>query len=193
LQKAARQFFDTWVSANGKLTVLPKLEAFITEMSALKARGYQEQFFPLYVLGDERRNRMGKIKQVQRRVALFSIFLGTNFGKAPLEFLEGYRDRILAGKEEGLGFQSEPAVGQEPPTVEAKAGKGGIDLNPAQMSMQVKKDGQDFKFDFNGTEIDAAQVTGATFTIRTMTPVVNLGEILGLSQKSADSPFRVGS
>jgi len=30
------------------------------------------------------------------------------------------------------------------------------------MSMQVKKEGEDFKFNFNGTEIDAAQVTGAT-------------------------------
>jgi len=59
--------------------------------------------------------------------------------------------------------------------------KGGIDLNPAQMSMQVKKEGQDFKFNFNGTEIDAAQVTGATFTIRTMTPVTNLPQILGLN------------
>jgi aryl-alcohol dehydrogenase-like predicted oxidoreductase/CheY-like chemotaxis protein len=63
-----------------------------------------------------------------------------------------------------------------------KLEKGGIDLNPAQMSMQVKKDGQDFKFNFNGTEIDAAQVTGATFTIRTMTPVTNLQEILGISR-----------
>ena len=60
--------------------------------------------------------------------------------------------------------------------------EGGIDLNPAQMSMQVKKDGQDFKFDFNGTEIDAAQVTGATFTIRQMIPVTNLPQILGLGR-----------
>jgi N-methylhydantoinase B/oxoprolinase/acetone carboxylase alpha subunit len=60
---------------------------------------------------------------------------------------------------------------------------GGIDFNPAQMSMQVKKQGEDFKFDFNGTEIDAAQVTGATFTIRTMTPVTNLSLILGLTRE----------
>jgi curved DNA-binding protein CbpA len=65
---------------------------------------------------------------------------------------------------------------------------GGIDLNPAQMSMQVKKEGQDFKFDFNGTEIDAAQVTGVTFTIRTMTPVINLQQILGLTPKPIDNP-----
>jgi len=58
---------------------------------------------------------------------------------------------------------------------------GGIDLNPAQMSLQVKKQGEDFKFDFNGTELDAAQVTGVTFTIRTMTPVTDLPLILGLS------------
>jgi len=61
--------------------------------------------------------------------------------------------------------------------------KGGIDLNPAQMSMQVKKEGQDFKFYFNGSEIDAAQVTGATFSIRSMTPVTNLLLALGLSVK----------
>jgi hypothetical protein len=60
----------------------------------------------------------------------------------------------------------------------SQGGPGGIDLNPAQMSIQVKKDGQDFKFNFNGTEIEAAQVTGATFTIRAMTPVTNLSQIL---------------
>ena len=63
---------------------------------------------------------------------------------------------------------------------------GGIDLNPAQMNMQVKKEGESFKFNFNGTEIDAAQVTGATFTIRTMTPVTNLPQILGLNLEPAD-------
>ena len=64
---------------------------------------------------------------------------------------------------------------------------GGIDLNPAQMSMQVKKEGEDFKFNFNGTEIDAAQVTGATFTIRTMTPVTDLPLILGLSANQSQT------
>jgi len=59
---------------------------------------------------------------------------------------------------------------------------GGIDFNPAQMSMQVNNGPQDFKFDFNGTEIDAAQITGATFTIRNMTPVTNLPLILGLEK-----------
>ena len=62
---------------------------------------------------------------------------------------------------------------------------GGIDLNPAQMSMQIKKEGGDFKFDFNGKEIDAAQVTGATFTIRQMVPVTNLPLVLGLSADPA--------
>jgi len=56
---------------------------------------------------------------------------------------------------------------------------GGIDLNPAQMSMQVKKGDQDFKFDFNGTVIDAAQVAGAKFNIETIEPVKNLPAILG--------------
>jgi hypothetical protein len=64
---------------------------------------------------------------------------------------------------------------------------GGIDLGPAQMSIQIKKEGESFKFNFNGTEIDAAQVTGATFTIRTMTPVTNLPQILGLNQEPADN------
>ena len=56
---------------------------------------------------------------------------------------------------------------------------GGIDLNPAEMSMQVKQGTQDFKFNFNGTEIDAVQVIGATFTIRTLTPVTDLAAVLG--------------
>ena len=72
--------------------------------------------------------------------------------------------------------------------VEFNKTKGGIDLNPAQMSMQIKKEGEDFKFNFNGIEIDAAQVTGATFKIRTMTPVTNLPEILGLNQRASDRP-----
>jgi len=60
---------------------------------------------------------------------------------------------------------------------------GGIDLDPARMRMQVKNGGEEFKFNFNGTEIDAAQVAGAAFTIRTMTPVTNLPLILGLTQE----------
>lgn len=59
---------------------------------------------------------------------------------------------------------------------------GGIDFNPAQMTMQVKKEGNDFKFNFNGKEINAAQVTGATFTINTMTPITDLPKLLGLNQ-----------
>jgi len=58
---------------------------------------------------------------------------------------------------------------------------GGIDLNPAQMSMRVKNEGEDFKFNFNGTEIDASQVIGAQFTIRKMTPVTDLPLVLGLT------------
>ncbi len=65
--------------------------------------------------------------------------------------------------------------------------KGGIDFNPAQMSMQVKKEGEDFKFNFNGQTIDAAQITGAQFFIRTMTPVTNLPLILGISSPSQNN------
>ena len=57
---------------------------------------------------------------------------------------------------------------------------GGINLNPAQMSMQVKNEGEDFKFNFNGIQIDTAQVTGARFSIQTITPVTDLPKILGL-------------
>ncbi len=58
---------------------------------------------------------------------------------------------------------------------------GGIDLNPAQMSMQIKREGEDFKYNFNGTQIDAALVTGVQFTIRQMRPVTNLPQVLGLN------------
>jgi hypothetical protein len=70
--------------------------------------------------------------------------------------------------------------------------KGGIDFNPAQMSMEIKNPavgkegiassreaGLAMTPDFS---IDPAQVTGATFTIRTMTTVTNLPLILGLNQ-----------
>jgi hypothetical protein len=58
---------------------------------------------------------------------------------------------------------------------------GGIDLNPAQLNMQIKNGGEDFKFDSNGITIDAAQVTGATFTILDLKPISNLSSALGLN------------
>ena len=58
--------------------------------------------------------------------------------------------------------------------------EGGIDFNPAQMSMQVKGRGEDFKFDWNGQTFDAAQITGVTFKIETMTTVTDLSLALGL-------------
>jgi len=76
---------------------------------------------------------------------------------------------------------SNPGINFSQPLIDkATMAKGGIDLNPVQMNMQIKKEGEDFKFDFNGKEINAAEVTGATFTIRQMTPVTNLSEVLGL-------------
>jgi len=65
---------------------------------------------------------------------------------------------------------------------EATNTTGGINLNPAQMSLQVKHQGEDFKFDYyHGIEINAAQVTGIDFTIRHMEPVKNLPQVLGLN------------
>ncbi len=62
----------------------------------------------------------------------------------------------------------------------AMRAKGGIDMNPAQMSLQVKNEGEGFHFDFNGVDIDAAQVTGAEFIINEIKPVTNLPMELGL-------------
>lgn len=58
---------------------------------------------------------------------------------------------------------------------------GGIDFNPAQMHVEVKQQGDSFKFDYNGKVIDAAQIVGAKFTISSMTPVTNISDILGVS------------
>ena len=71
----------------------------------------------------------------------------------------------------------------DPTTVKNKAmsAQGGINLNPALMSMQVKKGGNDFKFNFNGIDMNTAQVTGISFAIRTINPVVNLPHLLGLN------------
>ncbi len=65
--------------------------------------------------------------------------------------------------------------------------KGGIDLNPAQMNMQsfgaaghssgLAQDSSDFN-------INPAQITGATFTIRQMTPVTNFPLILGIAESN---------
>ena len=52
--------------------------------------------------------------------------------------------------------------------------KGGIDLDLAQMSLRVEGQGEDFKFDLNGFEIDAARVSGVTFIIRQMAPATSI-------------------
>jgi len=104
-------------------------------------------------------------------------------GEASQGWLETMYRRALAYKNGDLAQLSNPAD-EAMHAAEQKIlsnGPGGIDLNPADISMQVKKEGEDFKFNFNGIEIDAAQVTGATFTIRTMTPVTDLPQILGLN------------
>jgi hypothetical protein len=61
------------------------------------------------------------------------------------------------------------------------SGPGGIDLNPAQMVMDIRKGAEDFKFDFNGLELDSRQIAGVQFNIRQITPVTNLPLILGIN------------
>lgn len=73
----------------------------------------------------------------------------------------------------------------------AMRAKGGIDMNPAQMSLQVKNEGESFHFDFNGVEIDAAQVTGAEFIINDIKPVTNLLVELGLPLSAADTALNL--
>jgi len=68
--------------------------------------------------------------------------------------------------------------------------EGGINLNPAQMSMQVKGQEEDFKFQWNGQTFDSAQITGATFTIRSITPVIDLSLILGLNGEFPKTAFQ---
>ncbi len=69
--------------------------------------------------------------------------------------------------------------------------KGGIDLNPAQMALETKKEGQDFHFNFNGHDIDAAQIVGAEFEIERLSPVTNLPFILGLTTKNNDALVKI--
>jgi|GEM_PF-3073122 len=64
--------------------------------------------------------------------------------------------------------------------------EGGINLNPAQMSMQIKGHGDDFRFEWNGQTFDSAQIIGVTFSIDSMIPVTNLPELLGLEAKPSD-------
>ena len=98
-----------------------------------------------------------------------------------------YEERVKAAIERGLTYDEVKLKKEKTNAIDSAMNgsvepynlkKGGIDLNPAQMSMQVKNgspikafacpqasvggDDNGFKFDFNGTEIDAAQVIGAT-------------------------------
>ncbi len=64
---------------------------------------------------------------------------------------------------------------------------GGIDFDPAQMGLDVQKEGKGFQFDGStGSpqwlwDIDAQNITGAEFVIRRMAPVTNLPSVLGLN------------
>ncbi len=59
--------------------------------------------------------------------------------------------------------------------------KGGIDLNPKAMDLQVNNTDEDFQFNGEALTIDASQVAGIGFTIRQIRPVVNLAEALQLN------------
>ncbi len=97
------------------------------------------------------------------------------------EKLSGLFNRLSANGNEVQVYYSEWDVERgDVPEDKAMNAKGGIDLNPAQMDMQVKNEGEGFKFDFNGVEIDAAQITGAEFIINEIKPVTNLLLELGL-------------
>jgi hypothetical protein len=58
--------------------------------------------------------------------------------------------------------------------------KGGVDFNPAQMSMDVKTEGQEFRFNGDWIDIDPADISGAYFTVRTTQPVDGISAILSL-------------
>ena len=58
--------------------------------------------------------------------------------------------------------------------------RGGIDLDPAQMSLDVKKEGEGFQFDGQWQSMDLRNITGAEFVIRQMTTVTDLPQVLGL-------------
>jgi len=99
--------------------------------------------------------------------------------KLDKEELEGNRNSAQLAKPPANEAMKAPGIHRE----------GGIDFNPAQMSMEIKnsdtgKEGiasQETLAMTSDFSIDPAQVTGATFTIRQMTPVTNLPQILGLN------------
>jgi hypothetical protein len=105
-------------------------------------------------------------------------------GRKPWELKEkdGYLERIrnLRRTEEQQKTWGKPGR-YVPSTNSAMKAPGGIDLNPAQITLQVKREGENFHFNFNGLSFNAAQVIGAIFFIRSMTPVTNLPGLLGLS------------
>ncbi len=58
--------------------------------------------------------------------------------------------------------------------------KGGIDFDPAQMSLEVKQGAEEFHFKMNGKAINPADIQGAEFTIRSMTQVIDVMKLLQL-------------
>jgi len=157
-------------------------EDYLYLAGRLKAMFYNEKFYAKVVLG--------QIQQLSNEGNPHARELLANYNvTAPLEN-QFTKEQQFDGPIPSFDIvpllkfddQAQSAKPQADGTVDTK---GGIDLNPAQMSMQVKKEGEDFKFDFNGSEIDAAEVTGATFTIRQMTPVVNLPQVLRLNNASS--------
>jgi hypothetical protein len=103
-------------------------------------------------------------------------------GMSDKEIQDTVNLRIQAAEDEVLKIKSSPAKEETPITTNSAMNTpGGIDLNPAQMSMQVQKQGEDFKFDFNGVQMDASQVAGINFTILDIASVSNLPSKLGLA------------
>jgi len=141
--------------------------------------------FHLFDLSTFEDEFMPQINQVLHRILRIGGILGITlegyyfYGNSWLR--NGFRVFELKPKLKGeYGFIL--AVKQDRGMLNKDNTTGGINLNPTQMSMRIQKEGEDFKFNFNGQNIDVAQVAGARFTILSLSPITNLPQILGLNK-----------
>ncbi|MCD4780671.1 MAG: UTP--glucose-1-phosphate uridylyltransferase [Candidatus Omnitrophica bacterium] len=113
----------------------------------------------------------------------------------------GLRNEVIVAKENfvrmlALGFQEQPdrteALMREMDQATTDAASlttqpvGGIDLNPALLDLQIKRDGNGFPLPLEQQPIDNMQIEGFLPVIINVTPINSLPLLLGLSDEETD-------
>lgn len=73
----------------------------------------------------------------------------------------------------------------------SRASKGGIDLDPSQLKVDIQGQGKDFQFNVDPAMFENVAIDGAEFLIINTTPMTNLPLFLGLQAKDTEENPRL--